>query len=407
MSHPSTRIAISLALCLLFVGGQVPGAEAQAPSPSTVVGWSFVRAWLQEFIQDLSDLAASAGTAPGSGDAGDTSGSASTGPTIEQLIGQKLVVRMAGHTPSSALLGRISRGEIGGIVLLGSNITTKAALTALTARLQRAAAAGGQPPLLIAVDQEGGSVRRLKWAPPTVTVPSMGRIGSTSIARQQGSNTGVALRRVGVNVDLAPVADIPRSTRAFMYQQGRTFSSQATRTARLADAFAAGLASSGVMATMKHFPGIGLAIRNTDRYVDTVDATAADLAPDLRPYRRAIGHDIPLIMLSNATYRAYDSENAAGWSHAIAVTLLRHDLGFQGVTITDSLDGTAHARGVTDTALAVRAAIAGTDMILMTGSEKTTSRVFAALVAGARNGSIPVSTLRASYHRIIALKKRL
>ncbi len=232
----------------------------------------------------------------------------------------------------------------------------------------------------------------------------MGAIGSDTVARRQGARTGAALRAVGVNVDLAPVADIPRSTSSFMYQQGRTFSFSADRTARLADAFASGLASTGVLATMKHFPGIGLATRNTDRHVDTITASKTALGRDLRPYRRAIKHDIPLIMLSNATYTAYDSENAAGWSHAIGVTLLRRDLGFTGVTMTDSLDGTAHARGLTDKVLAIRAAAAGTDMILMTGSERTSARVFAALVAAARAGSIPVPMLRESYDRIVALK---
>lgn len=328
-------------------------------------------------------------------------------PTFKQLVGQKLVITMAGHKPSAALLGRVRRGEIGGVVLLGSNITTRSALIALTRKLQRAAAAGGQPPLLIAVDQEGGSVKRVPWAPPTITVPEMGRIGSTSVARAQGARTGAALRNLGINVDLAPVADVPRSTASFMYQQGRTFSFSAKRTARLADAFASGLASSGVLATMKHFPGIGLATRNTDRYVDTITASNAALGPDLRPYRRAIGHDIPLIMLSNATYTAYDTRNAAGWSHAIAVTLLRCDLGFTGVTITDSLNGTAHARGLTVKVLAIRAAIAGTDMILMTGSEKSSSRLYATLLADARDGSIPLATLRTSYDRILALKAGL
>ena len=147
------------------------------------------------------------------------------------------------------------------MVLLGSNITTRQALIRLTRTLQRAAAEGGQPPLLIAVDQEGGSVKRVPWAAPTISVPEMGRIGSTTVARGQGARTGAALRHLGINVDLAPVADIPRTTASFMYQQGRTFSFDPKRTARLADAFASGLASHGVLATMKHFPGIGLAMR--------------------------------------------------------------------------------------------------------------------------------------------------
>jgi beta-N-acetylhexosaminidase len=158
---------------------------------------------------------------------------------------------------------------------------------------------------------------------------------------------------------------------------------------------------------MKHFPGIGFATRNTDAAVVTIRASKARLAPGLGAYRMAIAHDIPLIMLSNATYGAYDAGNAAGWSHAVSVTLLRHDLGFRGVTITDSLDGTAHARGLSTRRLAVRAAIAGTDMILLTGSEASTRAVYATLLREAMAGSIPKSTLRASYDRILALKARL
>ena len=97
-----------------------------------------------------------------------TTGSATTlagRPTLAQLIGQKLVVRVEGTTPSTDLLGRIRRGEVGGVILFGANITTKSALIALTHTLRAAARAGGQPPLLIAVDQEGGAIKRIPWAP--------------------------------------------------------------------------------------------------------------------------------------------------------------------------------------------------------------------------------------------------
>jgi len=325
-------------------------------------------------------------------------------PTLAQMIGQKLVVRMDGTEPSADLLGRISRGEIGGVILFGFNITTPTALQALTAKLRGAAAAGGQRPLLIAVDQEGGSIKRIPWAPPTLSPPEIGRTGSTAVARGQGTSTGSALRDLGVNVDLAPVADVPASSSSFMYQAGRTFSFDAPTTASLADAFASGLESKGVLPAMKHFPGIGFATKNTDAYVVTITASTAALAAGLLPYRTAIGHEIPLIMLSNATYSAYDAANAAGWSRAIAMTLLRDDLRFRGVTITDSLDGTAHARGVSTRSLAILAAKAGTDMILLTGSEATTSSVYKSLLESAGNGAISKATLRASYDRIVALK---
>lgn len=328
-------------------------------------------------------------------------------PTLAQLIGQKLVVRMEGTTPSADLLGRIRRGEIGGVILLGSNITTRSALVALTATLQAAATDGHQPPLLIAVDQEGGAIKRIPWAPPTISPPRMGEIDSTSVANSQGARTGAALHGLGINVDFAPVADVPASTASFLYKQGRTFSFSSWRTAALTDAFALGLRSEGVVPTMKHFPGLGFATHDTDAYVVKILASKDRLAAGLRPYRTAIAHDIPMIMLSNATYSAYDKANAAGWSHAIGVTLLRHDLGFEGVTITDSLDGTAHARGVSTKSLALQTARAGTDMILMTGSESTTRGVFAALLQEAEAGLLARSMLMTSWDRIQTLKASL
>jgi beta-N-acetylhexosaminidase len=328
-------------------------------------------------------------------------------PTVAQLIGQKLVVRMEGLTPSADLLGRIRRGEIGGVILFGSNITTATALIALTAKLHAAAAAGGQPRLLIAVDQEGGTVKRIPWAPPTLSAAQMGATGLASVARTQGAAAGTALHDLGIDVDFAPVADVPASTASFMYRASRTFSFSATRTTGLANAFAAGLESKGVLPTMKHFPGIGFATRNTDAYVVTINASRAALAPSLLPYRTAIANHIPLIMLSNATYPAYDAISAAGWSHRIAVTLLRGTLGFTGVTITDSLDGTAAARGLSTRSLAGRAARAGTDMILLTGSEASTRSVFTTLIKDEQSGVFSLATLRASYNRIVAMKARL
>ncbi|MGH2467866.1 MAG: glycoside hydrolase family 3 N-terminal domain-containing protein [Candidatus Limnocylindrales bacterium] len=326
-------------------------------------------------------------------------------PTLAQLVGQKLVVAMAGTVPSADLLGRIRRGEVGGVILFGANITSAAEVRALTGALHAAAAEGGQPRLLIYVDQEGGSIKRIAWVPPTLSPPQMGEEGSAAVARAQGAATGAALQALGIDVDLAPVADVPASSDAFMARQSRTFSSSPEWTAILASAFAAGLRSAEVLPVMKHFPGLGLALANTDLNVDTIDAPAAGLAPGLVPYRVAIAEGIPIIMLANATYTALDPNAAAGWSPAISVTLLRHALGFTGVTMTDSLDGTAKARGVAVSGLAMAAAQAGTDLILSTGSEASTRVVYAALLAQARAGTIEPATLEASYRRIFALKQ--
>jgi beta-N-acetylhexosaminidase len=327
--------------------------------------------------------------------------------TLRQLIGQKLVVRMTGTTPSAALLGRIQRGEIGGVVLFGDNITSAAQLQSLTAALQAAARAGGRKPLLISTDQEGGSVKRIPWIAPTLSPPQMGATGLASVARAQGAATGSGLLGLGINCDLAPVADVPASTSSFMYQDGRTWSFDATTTARLSVAFARGLRDSGVVPVMKHFPGLGFALRNTDTSVVTLSQSATRLLPGLQPYQLAVTRALPMVMLSNATYTAYDRSNGAGWSPWIINDLLRGQLGFTGVTITDSLSGTAKARGVATSTLAIRAAIAGTDMIMLTGSEAATARDFDALLAAARAGTIPRATLEASYQRISTLKAAL
>ena len=199
-------------------------------------------------------------------------------PTLARLIGQKLVVRMDGLTPSADLLGRIRRGEVGGVILFGANITTPTRLIALTAKLRAAAAAGGQPPLLIAVDQEGGPIKRIPWAPPTISPPEMGRIGPRPSLGPGRDHRGrpprprdqrrlrAGRRRAGHD----RVVHVP---------EGRTFSFDATTTAILADAFASGLESKGVVPTMKHFPGLGFATRNTDTSVVTIGASKTRARP--------------------------------------------------------------------------------------------------------------------------------
>ena len=329
---------------------------------------------------------------------------ASAAPSLQHLIGQKLVVSMEGHTPSASLLDRARRGRIGGVLIHGWNFSSSTQLRSIANELQQAAAQGGQPPLLIAVDQEGGQVKTVSWIPPTLSPP---QIGSSDTARTQGRKTGRALVGLGVNTDFAPVADVPASTSSFMYQQGRTWSFSSRETARLANAFAFGMGDRGALATMKHFPGLGFATKNTDDFVVHIDATKSELAPGLRPYRHAVANGVPLVMLSNAVYRAYDRSHAAGWSRPIGTTLLRGEIGFHGVTITDSLDGAANTRGIPTNPLALKAAKAGTDMVLLTGSEASSRSVFRTLLDAAKAGKIRHDRLTASYDRILALKAGL
>ena len=323
-------------------------------------------------------------------------------PTVRELVGQRFVVAMDGTSPSRALLGRVRRGEIGGVILFGSNIENPTQLRRLTTALQEAARTAGRPPLLIATDQEGGRVRRVPWAGPLPSTTALGQLSPAAI-RVQALASGRALRLSGVNVDLAPVADVPRAD-SFMALEERTFSAVPATVAGATVAFAKGLAGARVAAAVKHFPGIGRATRNTDRSAVEIGASRAELSDaDLVPFSAAIAAGAPIVMISNATYPALDSKPAP-WSPRIQ-SLLRGELGFQGVTISDALDGAAATRGRGLASVAALAAQAGVDLLLLTGSEVSSAAAYERVAAVAERGGISPVALRASYARIVALKR--
>ncbi len=311
---------------------------------------------------------------------------------------------MKGTAPSATLLARVRRGEVGGVILFGANVRTAAQVRALARAVSAAARAGGQPLPLIMADQEGGATRRFASAPPFRSAAELGRLTPTEL-HTEGRATGLALRALGVNVDLAPVVDVPRVPGAFIAAQARAFSTDSRRVASLATAFAQGLADGQVAATAKHFPGLGRALVSTDVAAVTIDASSAQLAADLLPYRSLIAAGVPLVMVSNATYIALDAKPAA-WSPAVQV-LLRRTLGFAGVTITDALDAVAvtHRRSVASAA--VLSAQAGVDLLLVTGGEAESETVYRRLVMAASIGTIPRAGLERSWRRIAGLKQRL
>jgi beta-N-acetylhexosaminidase len=323
-------------------------------------------------------------------------------PRIEVLVGQRLVVAMEGTSPSPALLERIRRGEVGGVILFGANVVDRRQLARLTTELRRAAEVGGMPRLLVAVDQEGGAVRRLRWAPPGLSARELAR---RRIAASHGAGlaAGRALRRAGVDVDLAPVADVP-VPRSFLAAQERAFGTVPSRVAARSAAFSRGLASAGVIATAKHFPGLGRAVRTTDAHAVTIRADRPALDKrDLVPFRHLVSTGVPLVMLSNASYIAFGNLPAA-WSSDV-VDLLRSELGFTGATVTDSLDALALTHAVTMAEAARRAVAAGVDGLLVTGSERESAGVLDALVADARAGRLSPGVLRESYERMLVLKR--
>jgi beta-N-acetylhexosaminidase len=328
-------------------------------------------------------------------------------PTRAAMVGQRMLVSFTGTTASPSLLARVRAGQIGGVILFSGNIRDATQLTHLTAQLQAAARAGGRPRLLIAADQEGGLVKRLPWAPPRVSAEQLGS-GTPSHVAFVGRNTGAALRACGVNLDLAPVADVPRSGSNFILTQHRAFGTSRYTVAAAATAFAKGLEQGGALPALKHFPGLGRAgATSTDNGIVRIAATRTEISFDLLPYRTTLAKGLrPVIMLSTAVYPAY-SPRPAAWSRAIAGTLLRTSLGFRGVTVTDSLTSAAAFRGTTPGALAVKSAKVGVDLLLVTGADATSAAAYTSVLRAAQAGTIPLASLQASYARILALKARI
>jgi beta-N-acetylhexosaminidase len=330
-------------------------------------------------------------------------GRAATAPTLSQLAGQTILARMRGTTPSAAFLRRVRLGQVGGVVLYSDNYGA-AGPKLLVARLQQAAEAGGQPPLLVAIDQEGGIVKRLAGAP--TLAPAQMR--TAAIARAQGLATAHTLLRNGVDVDLAPVCDVGRGG----FITPRAFGPTPATVAVRCPAFARGLAQGGVAATAKHFPGLGYAATTTDTGAITVTASRARLQADLLPFKAAIAAHVPLVMVSTAVYPALDPAAPAALSKPVVHGLLRGSVGFDGVVITDALDTPAVAHYAPTGQAAVRALAAGADEVIAAGdtpadADAVSTAAYDAVLDAARSGALPRARLQASYRRILALKQSL
>lgn len=319
---------------------------------------------------------------------------------LARMVGQLMLVRMQGHAPSSAFRARIRRGEIGGVVLFADNYGP-AGPASLVAQLQRIALDAGQPRLLIAIDQEGGVVRRLPGA-PTLKPAQM---TNARIAEEQGLATAQNLKRNGIGVDLAPVLDVGRG--GFITE--RTFGSTPLQVANRGSAFARGLSSGGVIATGKHFPGLGYAETNTDNAPTIIRATRAQLLADLLPYGRTIAEGSKIVLVGTAVYPALGDRLPAACSPRVVTSVLRHDLGFDGLVITDDLNtpGVTHFLATPDAA--VHAVAAGVDMVLTAGlpreADRNSTAVYRALAQAAKDKTLLRRRIAEAYAHVLALKR--
>lgn len=304
-----------------------------------------------------------------------------------QRVGQLLMVDCSTSGVSPATATAISRYHVGSVILDGTSEAGVTAMRGLTARVQ-----GLAPPgvgLFVATDQEGGLVQRLRGTGFTdiISARQQGTIAPTTL---QGfaQGWGQQLRAAGVNVNLAPVFDtVPAGfgSNPPIGDLDRQFGSTPATVTAHGMAVVRGMTAAGVDVTVKHFPGLGRVHGNTDTSNDVTDYVTTRDDPYLRPFRAAARAGVPFVMVSTAMYSRIDPGVPAAFSRPIVSGMLRDDLGYRGVIISDDIGVARQVAGVPVGQRAVRFVAAGGDIVLTVDAAQAAAMTRALLARAQRD----------------------
>jgi len=325
--------------------------------------------------------------------------------SLEQALGQKLMLSFVGAEASAEILQTIARQHIGGLTLFRhNNVTDPAQVRELTSALQRAARDSGQPPLLIGVDQEGGTLIALTGATPFPGNLALGATRSPELAYKTGYAIGREVAAMGVNVNYAPVCDVNVNPRNPVVGP-RSFGEDPTLVASLAAAMVEGLQAAGVASAAKHFPGHG------DTESDSHHGTPVVLHDEERlrrvefpPFAAVVKSGVKMMMTAHIALPNFDggSNLPATLSRSI-LGLLRQELQFDGIIISDALDMGAIEQGPPLIVEAIAAANAGVDMLILT-IHNDQRGIHAGLLQAVRRAMISPQAIMDSAERVLALK---
>ncbi len=307
-----------------------------------------------------------------------------------------------GLTVPPALADRIATGRVGTVILFARNIESPGQLATLCGDLM--AAAPEHTPLLIAIDQEGGRVRRLRE--PWADWPAAGVLGDTDDLQritQVGCAMGRELASCGIHLDLAPVLDV-HTNPANPVIGDRAFATTPDAVALRAGAFAAGLVEGGVAACGKHFPGHGDTLADSHKDLPVVHHEAARLETvELAPFA-ALAQDLPAMMTAHVIYEAWDPSNPGTLSETVVSGLLRRRLGFKGLVLSDDMEMSAVADLAEPEELAERCLLAGVDLISNCHDTARQERMLGALLRRAETDAAFAARLQESAARVAAFK---
>lgn len=326
----------------------------------------------------------------------------------KETVGQRILLAFEGKDrPSEEIIQGLKRYRAAGITLFRSlNIDSPAQVRALTAQLQALAREAGLPPLLIAADQEGGQLMAIGEATHLPGNMALGATGSMELARQAGEVLGRELAALGINVNYAPCVDVNLNPNNPVVGV-RSFGDNPLQVARLGAAVVEGIQSQHVAATAKHFPGHGDADVDSHHGLPSVPHSVERLQRvELPPFEGSIQAGVRLIMTAHLALPALDGPEAppATLSENILNGLLRRQLGFKGLIVTDAMNMLAIQQGERLGEEAVRAVNAGADLILLTCDAMDHERVHRALVKAFKYGRLHMGAASASAQRIAELK---
>ena len=329
------------------------------------------------------------------------------GTAVHDLIGQRFVVDFSGPEVTADLERLIREGRVAGVILFVKNIRSVSQVRGLTADLQRLAADAGLPPLLITIDQEGGLVNRLIDG---ITIfPSamaLGASGRAEDAATAGRITSMELRALGVNTNHAPVLDV-NSNMENPIIGIRSFGDDPAQVARLGIAYIRAAQAAGILTTAKHFPGHGAT--PVDSHLD-LPVVTKDLQrlrrEEVFPFAEAIGAGVDGIMSTHIVFPALDADRPASLSPQIMTGLLREELGFDGVSFTDSMAMKAIADRWPRGTAAVAALQAGVDVVLACGRHEAQWESITAARRAAEDGTLDPAALRSAADRIAKVRTR-
>jgi beta-N-acetylhexosaminidase len=325
-------------------------------------------------------------------------------------IGQLLTVGFDGFDAPSSLLGAIRQGRVGGVILFARNIHDASQLRHLTSSLQEAAKLGSHPPLFISIDQEGGPVRRLRETfVPLPSAMAMAASGNQEAAARLIYLSAIEMMGLGINQNYAPDLDVNNNPLNPVIGV-RSFGEDPEFVARWGRIYLEATQSAGLIATGKHFPGHGDTDMDSHTSLPLVphDRTRLE-AVELLPFRIAIASGLRSIMTAHVVFPAFDPVpyRPATISPAILGDLIRHELGFSGLVVTDCMEMDAIKNNVGTAEGTFLAIDAGADQVLVSHTAQLQDAAYDRLTRGAINGELSVTRLKEALRCVSDTKSQI